>query len=93
MNLKGFSAAEIEKKCQEHGSNALIQIPPDPLWKRVLEGITATLLLPLKVYPFSMDDWCGYVQGAVLTLSADGRWTVAYVVPDKNNRKKYSLFI
>lgn len=55
--------------------------------------ITATLLLPLNVYPFSMDDWCGYVQGAVLTLSADGCWTVAYVVPDKNNRKKYSLFI
>lgn len=55
--------------------------------------VAATLLLPLKVYPFSTEDWCGNVQGAALSLDSNGIWTVAYLVPDKMNRKKQALFI
>ena len=49
MNLKGLSAAEIEKSRQEHGSNALTQIPPDPLWKKVLEGFKDPMIMILMV--------------------------------------------
>ena len=55
--------------------------------------VIAALLLPLNVYPFRQDDWCGYVQGAALYQSADGDWTIGYIVPDKNARKKYELFV
>ena len=55
--------------------------------------IIAALLLPLNVYPFRQDDWCGYVQGAVLYQSSDGDWTIGYIVPDKNSRKKCELFV
>lgn len=55
--------------------------------------VAVSLMLPLQVYPFDLSDWCGNVQGAVLYRRADNDWTIAYVVPDKNTRKKYSLFI
>ena len=55
--------------------------------------VIAALLLPLNVYPFRQDDWCGYVQGAALYQSSDGDWTIGYIVPDKNSRKKCELFV
>ena len=55
--------------------------------------IIAGLLFPLKIYPFSMNDWIGYIQGAALFLSKEDGWTVAYLVPDKEKRKEYALFI
>ena len=36
MKLNGLTTAEVEKRRQKYGSNALTQIPPDPLWKKVL---------------------------------------------------------
>lgn len=57
------------------------------------DNIVAALLLPLNVYPFQQSDWCGYVQGAALYQSADGDWTIGYIVPDKTKRKKHALFI
>ena len=55
--------------------------------------VATALMLPLKVYPFNPQDWCGYVQGAALYQSSDGDWTAAYIVPDKSAREKYALFI
>lgn len=34
----GLSDKEVEQSRKQHGSNSLTQIPPDPLWKKVLEG-------------------------------------------------------
>ena len=55
--------------------------------------VIAALLLPLNVYPFRQDDWCGYIQGAALYQSSNGDWTIGYIVPDKNTREKYTLFV
>ena len=38
MKFKGLTAKEVEKSRKKHGSNSLTQIPPDPLWKKILEG-------------------------------------------------------
>lgn len=38
MKLEGLSSGQVEESRREHGSNALTQIPPDPLWKKILEG-------------------------------------------------------
>lgn len=51
------------------------------------------LLTHMKVYPFELNDWCGYIQGAALFRSADGVWSIRYTVPDAENRAKNALFI
>ena len=51
------------------------------------------LLTQLKVYPFVMDDWCGYIQGAALFRSSDGTWSIYYTVPDAENRPKTAVFV
>ena len=38
MKLIGFSASQVEESRKQHGANTLTQIPPDPLWKKILEG-------------------------------------------------------
>lgn len=54
--------------------------------------IIAALLIPLKVYPFVQEDWCGYIQGAFLWYR-DQEWNIAYAVPDKENRVPCKLFV
>lgn len=54
--------------------------------------ICVSLLIPYKVYPFKLDDWCGYIQGAALLL-IDGIWHLHYIVPDLSQKQSYSLFI
>ena len=49
MQLKGLTSAEVEKSRQEHGSNALTQIPPEPLWKKILEGFKDPMIMILLV--------------------------------------------
>ena len=55
--------------------------------------VVAALLLPLNVYPFHQNDWCGYVQGAALFQSVNGDWNIGYIVPDRNSREKFTLFV
>ena len=54
--------------------------------------ICATLLLVHAVYPFRLDDWCGYIQGGAL-FCHQGSWELYYTVPDSENRPKYTLFV
>ena len=51
------------------------------------------LLTYLKVYPFVMDDWCGYIHGAALFRSHGGGWSIYYTVPDASNRPKTAVFV
>ncbi|MBQ4397145.1 MAG: calcium-translocating P-type ATPase, PMCA-type [Clostridia bacterium] len=49
MKFNGLSSQEVEKSRKEHGSNQLTQIPPDPLWKKILEGFKDPMILILMV--------------------------------------------
>ncbi|MDE5584058.1 MAG: calcium-translocating P-type ATPase, PMCA-type [Ruminococcus sp.] len=49
MNLNGLSAKEVEESRKKHGSNNLTQIPPDPLWKKILEGFKDPMIMILIV--------------------------------------------
>jgi len=51
------------------------------------------LLTYLKVYPFVLSDWCGYIQGAALFRSSGGIWSIYYTVPDAANRARTAVFI
>ena len=55
--------------------------------------VLIALLTYFKVYAFREDDWFGYVQGAFLFSDSAGQWTIAYAVPDKENRKECKLFV
>ena len=52
MNLKGLTAKEVEESRAKNGSNNLTQIPPDPLWKKILEGFKDPMIMILLVALF-----------------------------------------
>ena len=47
MNLNGLSKKEVEESRKKNGSNELTQIPPDPLWKKILEGFKDPMIMIL----------------------------------------------
>lgn len=49
MERKGLSQAQVEQSRKEHGSNTLTEIPPDPLWKKILEGFKDPMIMILLV--------------------------------------------
>lgn len=49
MTPQGLSTEAVEKSRKEHGSNVLTQIPPDPLWKKILYGFTDPMIMILIV--------------------------------------------
>ncbi len=49
MQLNGLTNQEVEKSRLENGSNALTQIPPEPLWKKILAGFKDPMISILMV--------------------------------------------
>lgn len=49
MKFNGLSAKQVDESRQKHGSNNLTQIPPEPLWKKVLEGFKDPMIMILLV--------------------------------------------
>lgn len=49
MKKKGLSASETEQSRKLYGTNALTEIPPDPLWKKILEGFKDPMIMILMV--------------------------------------------
>lgn len=49
MNLQGLSTQAVEESRQKYGANTLTQLPPDPLWKKLLEGFKDPMILILLV--------------------------------------------
>lgn len=43
----GLTQSQAEESRKEHGANTLTQIPPDPLWKKILEGFKDPMILIL----------------------------------------------
>ena len=49
MNLQGLNKQQVEESRQKHGANTLTQIPPEPLWKKILEGFKDPMIMLLLV--------------------------------------------
>ena len=47
MKFQGLSPQNVEASRKQHGSNALTQIPPDPLWKKLLAGFKDPMIMIL----------------------------------------------
>lgn len=55
--------------------------------------LAMAVLTALGVRTFTIDDWCGYLHGILLTQNGDGVWTAAYTLPDCDFGKKHRLFV
>lgn len=49
MRYTGLSSQQVEESRKSNGTNALTQIPPDPLWKKILEGFKDPMIIILMV--------------------------------------------
>lgn len=80
MNLNGLSKNEVEESRKKYGNNNLTQIPPDPLWKKILEGFKDPMImillvaLVIQVVLFFMGeaDWFEPVGILIAILIANG---------------------
>ena len=49
MKFQGLNSKAVDESRRVHGANTLTQIPPDPLWKKILEGFKDPMILILCV--------------------------------------------
>ena len=49
MKLTGLTKQQVDENRRKYGTNALTQIPPDPLWKKILEGFKDPMIMILLV--------------------------------------------
>ena len=49
MEKRGLTAQQVEESRKKYGANTLTQIPPDPLWKKILEGFKDPMIMILLV--------------------------------------------
>ena len=80
MQFNGLSDAEVLKSREEHGSNALTHIPPEPLWKKVLNGfkdpmiviLLAALVIQLILFCLGQAHWYEAVGVLIAIVIANG---------------------
>ena len=96
MKLTGLSAKQVEESRQKHGANTLTQIPPDPLWKKILEGfkdpmimiLLAALVVQVVLFFLGETEWFEPVAILVAIMIANG---VASVSESKQEGKASAL--
>lgn len=96
MKLSGLSLKEVEASRQKHGANTLTQIPPDPLWKKILEGfkdpmimiLLVALVVQVVLFFLGQAEWFEPVGILVAILIANG---VASVSENKQEGKASAL--
>lgn len=96
MKLQGLSPQQVEESRKKHGSNALTQIPPDPLWKKILEGfkdpmimiLLVALVIQLVLFFMGQAEWFEPVGIFIAIMIANG---VAAVSENKQENKASAL--
>ena len=96
MKLQGLSRQAVEESRQKYGSNSLTQIPPDPLWKKILEGfkdpmiiiLCVALVIQVILFFFGKAEWYEPVGILIAIMIANG---VASVSENKQEGKASAL--
>lgn len=96
MKIQGLSAQEVEESRKQHGNNALTQVPPDPLWKKILEGfkdpmimiLLVALVVQVVLFFLGQAEWFEPVGILVAIIIANG---VASVSENKQENKASAL--
>ena len=96
MSIKGLTSKEVEESRKAYGANTLTQIPPDPLWKKILEGfkdpmimiLLVALVIQVVLFFLHQAEWFEPVGILVAILIANG---VASVSENKQEGKASAL--
>ena len=65
MEHMGLNQQQVEESRKLHGTNTLTEIPPEPLWKKILEGFKDPMIMILLV---------ALVIQVVLTFMGEAAW-------------------
>ena len=96
MKLQGLSSSQVEESRKQHGSNALTQIPPEPLWKKILEGfkdpmimiLLVALVIQVILFLLGQAEWFESVGILVAIVIANG---VSSISENKQENKASAL--
>ncbi len=96
MKLNGLTSKEVEESRSKHGSNELTQIPPDPLWKKILAGfkdpmimiLLVALVVQVVLFFLGQAEWFEPVGILIAILIANG---VASISESKQEGKASAL--
>ncbi|MCR5718854.1 MAG: calcium-translocating P-type ATPase, PMCA-type [Oscillospiraceae bacterium] len=94
--FNGLSNKEVEESRAKNGTNQLTEIPPDPLWKKILEGfkdpmimiLCAALVIQVVLFFMGQAEWFEPVGILVAIMIANG---VAAVSENKQEGKAAAL--
>lgn len=96
MQFQGLTDKQIEESKQKYGQNILTDIPPTPLWKRILEGfkdpmimiLLVALVVQVVLFFLGQAEWFEPVGILIAILIANG---VASVSESKQESKATAL--
>lgn len=96
MKFQGLSSQKVEESRKQFGTNALTQIPPDPLWKKILEGfkdpmimiLLVALVIQVVLFFLGQAEWFEPVGILAAILIANG---VASISENKQENKASAL--
>lgn len=96
MKLTGLTSQQAEESRRKNGANTLTEIPPDPLWKKILEGFKDPMLmillaaLAVQAVLFFLGEAEWFEPAGILTaiLAANG---VASISENKQESKASAL--
>ena len=96
MKFQGLSSQKVEESRKQFGSNSLTQIPPEPLWKKILEGfkdpmimiLVVALVIQVILFFLGQAEWFEPVGILVAILIANG---VASISENKQENKASAL--
>lgn len=96
MKLNGLSAEEVDESRRKHGTNNLTQIPPEPLWKKILEGfkdpmimiLLVALVVQIVLFFLGQAEWFEPIGILIAILIANG---VASISENKQEGKASAL--
>lgn len=96
MEFRGLSKQEVEESRKKNGTNALTQLPPDPLWKKILEGfkdpmimiLLVALVIQVVLFFLGQAEWFESVGILIAIVIANG---VASVSENKQENKASAL--
>ena len=96
MKLQGLTSQKAAESRSRYGTNALSHIPPDPLWKKILEGfkdpmimiLLAALVIQTGLFFLGQAEWFEPVGILVAILIANG---VSSISENKQENKASAL--
>ncbi len=80
MKQNGLTLQQVEESRRKHGTNLLTQIPPEPLWKKILHGfldpmimiLLVALAIQLLLFFLGESEWFEPVGVLIAILIANG---------------------